>query len=1393
MLWSRYQCIDELRKEHRERMDEKLGRLSQQMEKELSEMGARLGDGIQDLGAAQQTLEANIGSCRVECIEQITAHSDALQKQMQELGSQVDEHLSSARSGLDAITRESQALVVEMSVDKGITQAAVSRLDAKLGDMAHKVVDQHHEMRDSFGAQFAKLSAQVAGKVDEQGQAIELFKQTHGRRSRELAVTVEEHNTKQDEQIRAVTVSAAELRTSSQASFHTLNERVSDNHAELVASLTAQQEKHEFRVAAIERQASIRSEVVDKRMDDDRREVLDLNNTLHEQLTARVSDLSASIRESAGQLSDNIATLDDKVADGFAKVGTTLSTQHAQHEAQLEALERDVKTERQLLQKTAASVEQLDGLLLEHKRESQEAANRVQQQASSRNDAVESRFRQLQDTVQDNAVDLRRSVKAAETTASTAVQKVATKLDALEQRHDEAHTVIVDKLATQEQQLDKGQQKSKDQLKAVDQKFTEQCRANELRISNNHTQSNDGLAALQTKIVEMEASQASGVSALQERIVDVAQRQEERFEEKLDLHSRSGRELRQSVEAYQTNVGTQLSGLEKRVLSRDASNETAFSELRHQIQEQHQQCTGDIRELRAAQRETHAKCFAKTDEFVQERRRAHDDLEKRVAQHDERHSELCVEVQRTLDQKITGLMQQTGSLDDRLKDHVSSYEARIEEVCRTERDHHDELAAQAASTAKSLAAIAEEHTHKIEQLSATAQREIEKLGEDCRENTADLKRLEGLLTTKIEFEAQSRSTAVKQQEESLRQMSAEHERQTSRVNEQLSTRLSTAEQSALQQRHESESKVHELQTSLEKQAALAQTQVQSVAAQLGSNIDALTARIAQLQSDSRAAVIELEHKLSEKDAAQDTLITDLTNTVSEHHRLNHEATQRLKTELSDQNSAQDSAAEIQRRQLSDQIQNAEAQLTEKVRASDVALVSLRDSTVEQHQALEERLRKATDTLNARLEQHESTTATNHTLLKESVAAVVQQGCEQDSLRARQLETLQDHVNGGLASLTDHCKAADERTASTTSDLAQKVDENVQQLSGRIDHLDQKLVTKLAAQEEEVRECSRTSQQSQRQVNEQVQKFVVETRQNLADESQRVQQQARELQDAIDTAGIKSTEQHQSMLRDIEQLQATTTRDVAGLTRAVESQDTRLTGLLEQQDGRLSKNHEHFTQALGQINVVMQARLQEVETKTAGRCRAVNERVDAKLQECDDRVNDFRSESGVVHGQLRTHCHELERQLTDSAVEQKISAERERAQLDNQLRDAEKRASERESRDASRHADLSTTVDVLARECREQSAQLGAQARADKSELRMALDSTETRLGDMCAELSRDMATLRPHVEGKLTMAASALELAEQKAQKAVARLEAGTERRCSALEAAAADRAEAER
>ena len=38
MLWSRYQCIDELRKEHRERMDEKLGRLSQQMEKELSEM-----------------------------------------------------------------------------------------------------------------------------------------------------------------------------------------------------------------------------------------------------------------------------------------------------------------------------------------------------------------------------------------------------------------------------------------------------------------------------------------------------------------------------------------------------------------------------------------------------------------------------------------------------------------------------------------------------------------------------------------------------------------------------------------------------------------------------------------------------------------------------------------------------------------------------------------------------------------------------------------------------------------------------------------------------------------------------------------------------------------------------------------------------------------------------------------------------------------------------------------------------------------------------------------------------------------------------------------------------------------------------------------------------------
>ena len=151
--------FDAHRTELREWAEDGLGRLNELLEKEVREVVERMDTGIDAVDKSLKAVDAKVDAATEEIRGRVVDQLAEQDKLMRGLASEVDGKLGELVKGQETSAREVQQFVIEVGVDKEITQASISRVDSKLGEVAHKLTTSLQEQRQHFATLCAEVRA----------------------------------------------------------------------------------------------------------------------------------------------------------------------------------------------------------------------------------------------------------------------------------------------------------------------------------------------------------------------------------------------------------------------------------------------------------------------------------------------------------------------------------------------------------------------------------------------------------------------------------------------------------------------------------------------------------------------------------------------------------------------------------------------------------------------------------------------------------------------------------------------------------------------------------------------------------------------------------------------------------------------------------------------------------------------------------------------------------------------------------------------------------------------------------------------------------------------------------------------------------------------------------
>ena len=178
-----------------ERMDKEYGEVREHLDKLRNETFARLETEVKDVAgqfsSVVATLDNNVSVLddKMEhTVGRIDDQSKQLAKsmsvQLKAVGEQVNGAIIGANKRIDDLGGEAGQFVVEVALDKQITQAAVSRVDAKLGQSAQlltKEVNDQKMMFKKVTAAFQKGLGQKQNSMEAQLQQLQQALEEAGR------------------------------------------------------------------------------------------------------------------------------------------------------------------------------------------------------------------------------------------------------------------------------------------------------------------------------------------------------------------------------------------------------------------------------------------------------------------------------------------------------------------------------------------------------------------------------------------------------------------------------------------------------------------------------------------------------------------------------------------------------------------------------------------------------------------------------------------------------------------------------------------------------------------------------------------------------------------------------------------------------------------------------------------------------------------------------------------------------------------------------------------------------------------------------------------------------------------------------------------------------------
>jgi hypothetical protein len=1329
--------LDEQTTELRERTEDEKVRVNDLVDKEVRALYGRMETGIGEMDQRVSAMDEKIDKTTNELATSVHEQLTRQDTQMRGLSTQVDKTLEQLLKGQQATHLEVQQFVIEVGLDKEITQASISRVDSKLGDVAHKLTKDLQEHR----AHVTKLTAETAEAMEtknaEQDSTIQLHHSQLLKDSANLSEKMLGYNADYDLRLRDIMSKTDQFEQATQLQVKRLGDEMAVKDTVVQRELETLKTNLPEQVRLLDEKTRARAEAVDQHFERDREHMLELTTELGKRITAKTSEVTNMVRTVEEQTKSAAASLDSQLSDALAQLQTATTDRAVRHDQRLDLLERDTTSTQQEVRKTTKNVELLDSGLQNLQRESAEAVARLDQQQNARGNTVDEKFRMMQERMQDSAKDLRTTILTTGSTATLAADQLASKISAVEASQEKSLASLVEKLAGIEQKAEDNHLQVVQTHRALDEKLSQRCTTNENRLANHQQQREADIGDITTKMEAAAVSLDARLAAFTEKTTDAQKNLAVLYDEKHDLHTKAAKEATSLVERCQANLTTTCASLEKRFTAKDNALEKQLGDLRHRIQERQQQWTQAHNDLEAAQHEKHMQSEKHADEQWQQLTRICNDLDKRLDAVSQEHKDRQEEMHSSLVKSHEELQDRHVAESEKLAAAVSTTAKDVAHLSETTAVGLNDLESKSATLQTKLSALQSDHQSRIEHVATKSQERLEQVSEAVRQRATKAETDVSSLAAALESESRKTGNVLSNVDTRLSELSAASDAALHEVNSRLASRLDEVDRKTESQLQQHQAQIVEVRSGLSALEASTSTMLSSLEAKSANAVASLAEKTADQHQSHVTGLADMETTLVGKIQTVSTLQSELSETVASNHKHITGATAQLERTIKERSTEETRRIDSQLASVGESIRQLEKLSTEKTQAVARELDVFMNETGATTEQIRTLMGQLDVRVSSKLESHGESLADLRKEHAQTVKDLTARSDANDKEHSDLLDRLKEQMASGLQGLKDQCVNTEAAGTKVLQDATAEMAKVQADLQQELSALGARVFTKIQGTDARVDSVLRSLQDDKRTSTDVLSTLAMKLSKHENSIDLRVTALDSQLGETTQRLDLQIRESQDTLSRRLDEVQDEIGRDRLQFNRSLEAQESKFDAAIGTHDSRIKDQHEHFTKIATATATVLNDTCKALESSMTERLKEVQLELLDKIKATDQQAEKNKFEVFEMHRELKASTHEQARLMVEQSLEQQAKLDSQQSHFTSVTNEIKADASERDNREALRHETLSGMLEVEVKRVATAQAEQEIRFTSQLADVRSSTDKLERKVSTELAVIAKD--------------------------------------------------------
>eukprot|EP01043_Picozoa_sp_COSAG02_P023870 COSAG02_NODE_1287_length_13452_cov_16.608403_2_plen_2280_part_00 len=1363
--------VDEQSTQLRERIEDEKLRVNDVVAKEVRALYERMEMGIGEMDERVSAMDAKLDKTTTELVTSVDEQLKQQDAQMRGLSVQVDETLGQVVKTQEATQLEVQQFVIEVGLDKEITQSSISRVDTKLGDVAHKLTKEIQEHR----AHVTKITAESTELIKTKTSELESTVQLHNSRlvndNADLNEKMLGYNADYDLRLRNMLAKADEIEQAVEMQAKRFTADIETKDSIVQRELDALKTTLPDQLRLLEEKLCAQAATVDQHFERDREHMLELTTELGKRITAKASESASMVRALEEHTKTAAASLDSQLSDKLSHLQVATTDRAIRHDQRLDVLERDATSIQQDVRKVSKSADLMDTGLQNLRRESTEALARLDQQFSARGNTVDERFHAMQERLQESAKDLRSTIMATGSNASLATDQLASKFAASEADLEKSVGSLIEKLSKLEQKSDDNHVQVMQTHRALDEKLSQRCATNESRLANHHQQREADMGDVSTKIEAAAASYDTRLAGFMENIMDEQKNLKVQYDEKHDVHTKAAREASGLIERCQANLTTTCASLEKRFTAKDIALEKQLGDLRHKLQERQQQWAQSHNDLEAAQHEKHMQSEKHAAERWEKLSRTCGDLDKQLHDLSLENKDRQEEIQASIVKSYDELNEQHIKQGENLSAALDAVEKTLNALTEKSTASIEDLEAKSTMLQTKLSAVQSDHQARIEHLTAHSSEKLEQVTTAVHQRATKTEADVSSLAAALESDGRKTSNTLTSLEQRFTETSTAADIALHELNSRLVARLEDVDRRAEEQLQQHEAQLVDARSKVSELELDTSRQISSLDAKSANAVASLEEKSADQHQSHTTGLVDMEAALTAKLQALTKLHSELSETVLNNHTWTNGETNQIKQTIISRSEEETRRVDSQLASVGESIRQLEILSTQKIEGVANQLSEFMSENGATSAQMRTQMSQLETRLSSTVETHGNTIADIRKELSVCVKDLTARSDANDKVHSDLLDRLKKDMDTGMQGLRDQCERVEAAGNTVRQDATAETAKVHVDMQQELSSFRDRVLSKVQETDTKVDDLRRILQDNKRASTDGLSTLTAKLSEHHSSTDMRITNLDSSLAGTTERINLELRDLNDTLSRRVDELHDEVGRNEMQLKRSLDAQESRFDTAIERHDRQLKEQREHFTQVATATAVLVTDTCKGLETMLSETLTGTRAELFEKIEAMGQQVDKNKFELVAMHNELKASIKAQGQQWKEHALELQAKIDVQHNQFSSTTNEIKAEATERDSREALRHETLSGMLEMEVKRVATAQEEQEIRFTSQLAEIRSSTDKIDHKVSTELNVISKDLLARSMSLQEDSTKQAHKLADLEGKNRLEIARIE----------------------